>query len=73
MDTIPVKNVSRSRGPQAVDGCGLLEPGETGVAHDTAHTAALIDAGHLIRMPGPEPERKPDAKSTTHSSSGGKE
>lgn len=49
--TFPVKNVSRSRGPQAVDGCGLLERGAAGDAHDTPHTEALIDAGHLIRLP----------------------
>lgn len=55
MSTIPVKNVSRSRGPQAVDGCGLLEHGKTGDADNTPHTAALIDAGHLIRMPEAKP------------------
>lgn len=47
---IAVLNVSRSRGPVALDGGGLLPHGETGKAADTEHTAALIDAGHLIRV-----------------------
>jgi hypothetical protein len=50
MTAIPVKNVSR--GPQPVDGCGVLTHGQTGKAKDTEHTAALIDAGLIIEMPG---------------------
>jgi hypothetical protein len=46
---IAVKNVSR--GPQALDGGGMLAPGETDNAADSEHTAAQIDAGLLIAMP----------------------
>ena len=47
---IAVKNVSRSRGPIAIDGGGMLAHGDTGKAADTEHTVALIDAGHLLPL-----------------------
>lgn len=55
---IHVKNVGQ--GPQTVEGCGVLEHGQTGNAADTEHTQALVDAGHLLVMPEddePEPAR----------------
>jgi hypothetical protein len=47
--SIHVKNVGR--GPQTVEGIGVLEFEQTGHADDTPHTQALIDAGHLLEMP----------------------
>lgn len=49
---IPVKNIGR--GPLYVDGAGFLPSGDTGKAEDSDHTAALIDSGALLRMPGEE-------------------
>lgn len=50
---IAVKNVGRS--PQIVDGCGVMSHGDSGEAADTAHTRALIDAGHLLELePAPD-------------------
>ncbi len=47
---IAVLNVSRSRGPISLDGGGMLAHGEEGKAADTEHTAAQIDAGHLLPL-----------------------
>lgn len=49
---IPVKNIGR--GPLYVDGAGFIPSGDTGDAADSDHTAALIDAGSLLRMPDAE-------------------
>lgn len=46
---IDVKNVSR--GPQPIDGGGVLAHEETGRADDTPHTQAQLDAGLLLEMP----------------------
>jgi hypothetical protein len=60
---IPVKNIGQ--GPQAVEGCGVLEHGQTGDAADTEHTRALIDAGHLLDLTDePAPESRPRTRAT---------
>jgi hypothetical protein len=53
--TIHVKNVGR--GPQTVEGVGVLEFEQTGHATDTEHTRALIDAGLLLEIPDEAPAR----------------
>jgi hypothetical protein len=53
VESFAVKNISR--GPQCIDGHGMLEAGNVGDAADTEHTAALIDAGLLLRMPDEKP------------------
>jgi len=58
---IAVLNVSRGRGPVALDGGGMLAHGATGKAADSEHTAALIDAGHLLPLKPAKQEGKPDA------------
>lgn len=61
-----VRNVSR--GPLVVDGCGALATGERGSCAETPHTAALIDAGHLVVVPDvtpavpPPPAARPSRK-----------
>lgn len=58
---IAVKNVGV--GPQIVEGCGVLESGETtDRAADTPHTRALIDAGHLLEL---EPDSAAARKRST--------
>lgn len=50
---IHVKNIGR--GPQSVDGCGMLAAGDKGRAQDTEHTRALINAGHLLDLTEDQP------------------
>lgn len=60
--SVPVKNVSRSRGPLTLEGCGVLKYGEKADALDTQHTRDLIDAGHIVEVAA---KRKPRATPTT--------
>ncbi len=53
---IPVKNIGR--GPLYVDGAGFIPSGDTADAADSDHTAALIDAGSLLRMPETAAEKR---------------
>lgn len=60
VESFAVKNISR--GPQCIDGHGMLEAGMVGDAADTDHTAALIDAGLLLRMPDAKPAARTSSR-----------